>query len=98
MQPEIARMIQEAVMMLIAGSVIALVAYSPLFRALGNRVMHGRLPPPGAPADSSRVDDLSDEMAAVRRQMSETQERLDFAERMLSQQKDRGVLNAGGER
>lgn len=98
MPPEIARIIQEAVMLGLVATTIVLVAYSPVFRAIGNRILHGRIPPPGTPADSGRVDELSDEMAAVRRQLSETQERLDFAERMLAQQKERGALHPGGER
>ena len=36
MPPEIARIIQEAVMMGLVATTIVLVAYSPVFRAIGN--------------------------------------------------------------
>ncbi len=78
----------------IIGATIALVAYSPVFRAIGNRIMHGRSLGPGQPADTSRMDELSDEMNAMRRQLLETQERLDFTERMLAQARERGALGA----
>jgi hypothetical protein len=42
------------------------------------------------PADTeARMDDLGDEVNDLRRQLSETQERLDFAERMLLQERER---------
>jgi hypothetical protein len=37
----------------------------------------------------ARMDDLGDEVNDLRRQLSETQERLDFAERMLLQERGR---------
>lgn len=85
--------IREVITMAIAGVTVALVAYSPVFRALGNRIMHGRTLPPGAPADAGRVDDLSDEMAALRQALHETQDRLEFTERMLAQAQQRGALS-----
>lgn len=36
-----------------------------------------------------RIQELENEMQHVRRELSETQERLDFAERMLAKPKDR---------
>jgi len=39
------------------------------------------------------VDAMRDEMAALRREMDETLNRLDFTERMLGQVKERGLLN-----
>ncbi len=69
-----------------------LVAYSPLPRAIGNRILHGRAPR-GLPSDQvERVDDLSGEVAALRQQLGETQERLDFTERMLAQARQTGAL------
>lgn len=77
---------------------LILIAYSPIFRALGNRIMHGRLPAPGTPqvVDDERVDQLSGEVAALRRELDATHERLDFAERMLAQSKGRAALPAPG--
>lgn len=77
----------------------ALVAF-PIARAIGNRIMHGRVPrglPAGAVDErvDERLDDLSGEVAALRQQLHETQERLDFTERMLAQQKQRDALPPG---
>jgi 5-bromo-4-chloroindolyl phosphate hydrolysis protein len=38
-----------------------------------------------------RIAELENEMAHVRQQLSETQERLDFAERLLAKPKDRAA-------
>jgi uncharacterized protein involved in exopolysaccharide biosynthesis len=68
-----------------------------LAQAISQRIMHGVQPKGGAVSDG-RMDDLSGEVAALRQQLYETQERLDFAERMLARQKDPGALGAGQER
>ena len=81
---------------LITGVVILGVAFSPLFRAMGNRIMHGKEPKTLPPADDARVDDLSAEVAALREQLEATQDRLDFTERLLAQARERGQLGAGG--
>jgi hypothetical protein len=74
---------------------IGVVAYSPIARAIGRRIMHGKTPLPGAaPQDDARLDDLSGEVTALRQAMYEQQERLDFAERLLAQARERGQLNA----
>lgn len=41
-----------------------------------------------------RVAQLESEMQAVREELGETQERLDFTERLLAKQKDTGKLGA----
>ena len=76
----------------VAGTTIFL-AFSPIARAIGNRIMHGKVPPPGAPASPDpRVDDVLDENAMLRRQLDELQERVDFAERALAQGRDKQAL------
>lgn len=87
--------VQELVMFLVFGIMVVGVSFSPIARAVGNRIMHGKMPKPGTPADSARVEDLSEEMVALSRQMDEMQDRLDFAERMLTQAKERGLLGPG---
>jgi len=89
--------IREVITMAIAGATVAIVAYSPIARAIGSRILHGRMPAPGTAADGGRVDYLSDEVAALRQQLLETQERMDFAERLLAQARERGALGAGRE-
>lgn len=90
-------MIENVLEGLITAAAIVLVAYSPVFRALGNRIMHGKVPAPGVPltVDTERVDQLSGDVAALRSQLYEAQERLDFAERMLAQAREKGALPAG---
>lgn len=88
--------VRDIVGMVITGAVIVGVAFSPLFRALGHRIMHGK-PPKVLPAvDDPRVDDLSGEVAALREQLDAALDRLDFTERLLSQARERGQLGAGG--
>jgi hypothetical protein len=91
----------ELLQMLVVGGTFVLLAWSPLPRllaqAFAQRIMHGQTPKEGALADR-RVDDLSGEVEALRRALYETQERLDFAERLLAQQKERGALGPAAER
>jgi len=75
---------------------IGVVAYSPIARAIGNRILHGRMPAPGASAlDEERLDHLSGEMAAMRQHLDETLDRLEFTERMLAQSRERDALPGG---
>ena len=89
-------MLREVLETLIVVAGIVLVAYSPVFRAIGNRIMHGRTLAPGTPqvVEDERVDNLSGEVAALRRELDATHERLDFAERMLAQSRERGAIPA----
>ena len=88
-------MVRDVLEGLIVGVTVIMIAYSPVMRALGNRIMHGRMPAPGStPLPDPRVEDLIDDNAVLRRQVEEMQERVDFAERMLAQAKDRGLLGA----
>lgn len=73
---------------------VGVVAYSPIAKAIGNRILHGKVPLPVTRPDEGRVDDLSGEVAALRQAMYEQQERLDFTERMLAQAREKGLLNA----
>lgn len=79
---------------LIVGATLVGIAFSPLFRALGNRLMHGKTLPPGAVAEDPRVDDLAEDNTMLRRQLAEMEERLEFAERLLAQVKERAALGA----
>ena len=88
-------MVRDVLEGLIVGVTIIMIAYSPVMRALANRIMHGRMPAPGStPLPDPRVEDLIDDNAVLRRQVEEMQERVDFAERMLAQVKERGLLAA----
>jgi len=85
----------ETIQMALAAVAFVVIAYSPIAKAIGNRILHGKLPPPGsAHDDDGRMDLLSGEVAALRQAMYDQQERLDFAERLLAQARERGALNA----
>jgi hypothetical protein len=85
----------ETLQMALAAVTVIIVAYSPIARAIGNRILHGKVPMPGAPPQElGRVDDLSGEVAALRQALYEQQERVDFTERMLAQARERGALSA----
>jgi hypothetical protein len=87
--------IQNVLTALIVGGTLIGIAYSPLFRAFGNRIMHGRTAAPGStPFPDPRLDEVLDDNAMLRRQLDELTERLEFTERMLAQAKDKGLLNA----
>ncbi len=90
--------VRDIVGYLITGAVIVGVAFSPVFKAVGHRIMHGKPPKQVPLGDDPRVDDLSAEVAALREQLDATQERLDFTERLLAQAQQRGQLGAGGGR
>jgi len=49
----------------------------------------------GAPPSQRRVEDLEDRMQMLASQVSELAERLDFAERLLAQARERGSLPKG---
>jgi hypothetical protein len=53
----------------------------------------GRRHPEGTPLDA-QLEALEGELRSVRRDLSETQERLDFAERLLAQSQGRRHLGA----
>lgn len=79
---------------IITGATIVLVAFSPIGRALGHRIMHGKTPLKPE-TDDARVETVGEEVVALRTQLEEMQERMDFAERMLAQARDRGALGPG---
>jgi hypothetical protein len=89
--------IENVITALIVGLTIVGVSFSPLFRALGKRIMHGRVPTPeGTAPPDPRFDDLLDENTVLRRRLAEMEERLDFAERLLAQAKERPAVGPGG--
>ena len=83
---------------IVTGVVILGVAFSPIGRAFAHRIMHGRAPKPSEMGTDPRVDELSGEVAALREQLEQAQERIDFTERLLAQARERGQLGAGNGR
>lgn len=78
------------------GGTLFLLAISPVGRALAFRIRRGG--PEGPDASIRRIQDaqlaLLDELDAVRRELGEVQERLDFAERMLLKGREPEQLGA----
>jgi ubiquinone biosynthesis protein UbiJ len=69
--------------------------YSPLGRALARRVGGDK----GEHAEGvvlAEVDAVREEVQALRHEVGELQERLDFAERLLAQARDQGKIGPGG--
>lgn len=78
--------------LLFGGGTLFLLAISPVGRALAFRIRRGG--PEGPDASLRKMQDaqlaLLDEMDAMRRELAEVQERLDFAERMLLKGREQG--------
>ena len=70
-----------ALILIFGGGAVVAIAFSPIGRALADRLRHGKVPPESnAPA----VDPaLYEELDQLRAEMSELQERVDFTERLL---------------
>lgn len=81
-----------AIILIFGGGTAVLLSFSPIGKALAERIRHGKqmLPPPEAdPA-------VYEELDLLRREMVEVQERLDFAERLLTENRD-NLLERSGE-
>jgi hypothetical protein len=65
----------------------AIIAFSPIGKAIaeGMRARRGLIA-------NEDVEDLRAELQGVREQLSELAERQDFAERLLAQQRDKGLV------
>lgn len=70
---------------LMACGAFAAVALGPIGRAVGRRILQG---PAGPAANDEDVQELRAEVEELRQALSETQDRMDFAERVLSAGKD----------
>ena len=73
--------------MVFGGITLILLAFSPIGRALADRIRHG--------AGGARPDPaMQEELARLRDDVVELQERVDFAERLLAQKSEAGRLPA----
>jgi len=86
--------VQQVLQAVITGVVILGVAFSPLGRAIAHRIQYGKPPRQLEGYSDPRVEDLSGEVVALREQLEATQERMDFAERLLAQAREKGQLGA----
>lgn len=70
-----------AIILIFGGGTAVLLSFSPIGKALAERIRFGRQALPAAETDPA----LYEELDQVRRELSEVHERLDFAERLLAE-------------
>lgn len=87
-----------AIVFIFGGGSLFLLAVSPVGRAIADRIRTGR-----AAGDQDSVRRLQEsqqamleDVEALRQELGEVQERLDFAERLLAQHREAGRLPAAG--
>ena len=73
-----------AIVFLFGGGSIVAVSFSPIGKAFADRVRHGKSPLPAPELDPA----LYHELDQLRTDVSELQERVDFAERLLAKPAD----------
>jgi len=81
-----------AIIFIFGGSTLFLLAVSPVGKALADRIRHGTQP---LGAGGTEPEVLT-ELEQLRHDVGELQERVDFAERLLSQKQAAGELKDGG--
>jgi hypothetical protein len=77
-----------AIIFLFGGGTLFLLSVSPVGRAVAERIRHQGARPGPDPELLAEVD-------ALRAEMSELHERMDFAERLLAQRPEPGKIEAG---
>ena len=70
-----------AIVLIFGGGTLTAISFSPVGRALAERIRGGAGDPAPDPV-------LYEEMERVRKELSELQERVDFAERLLAKQRE----------
>lgn len=73
-----------AIVLIFGGGTAIALAFSPLGKAVADRLRHGKLPVQAPNADPA----IYDELDRLRTDVSELQERVDFAERLLAKPAD----------
>lgn len=80
-----------AIILIFGGGTAVLLSFSPIGRALAERIRHGKQSLPAPELDPAVYEELD----MLRRDMVEVQERLDFAERLLTDKHDNQLKSAG---
>jgi len=87
-----------AIVFLFGGGTVAAIAFSPIGRAIAERIRGKSAGSDEMQADlQAHRDDVQAELEAVRGQVGELAERLVFAERLLAQQREGQRLPRGAE-
>jgi hypothetical protein len=86
-----------AITFLFGGGSLFLLAISPVGRAIADRIRGAGSDLPRGAGEQIRESQIAilEELEALRRDVTEVQERLDFAERILAQQREQGQLPGG---
>jgi hypothetical protein len=84
-----------SIVLVFGGFFSFLLAISPVGKAVAERIRRGG--PDGPDALARRVDNLIDEIEAVRSEVMELGERIDFVERLLPRGSDASVAPRGGD-
>jgi hypothetical protein len=79
-----------AIVLIFGGGTLIAISFSPIGRAIAERIRGTALTSAPDPETLAELDDL-------RGQVAELHERMDFAERMLGQQQDAKALAKGAE-
>ena len=88
-----------AAILIFGGGTVAVLAFSPLGRALANRIQGGARPDDEQLRRVAESNEATlEELEQVRRDLTELQERMDFAERLLARQRETGKLPDGSDR
>lgn len=90
--------VSESVMMvllLIGFTIVAIKVFGPLARAWA-RKLEGRVGDPELRAEVDHLRDQLGEVDGLRTRVQELEERVEFAERLLSQKRDQDLLQRGG--
>jgi hypothetical protein len=81
-----------AIIFIFGGGTLFLLAVSPVGKAIADRIRHGTQPL----GSGGTEPEVLNELEHLRNDVTELQERVDFAERLLSQKQGAGQLPEGG--
>lgn len=77
-----------AIILIFGGGAAAILAYSPVGKALGDRIR-------GASPHAAPDPEVLNELENLRQDVTELQERLEFTERLLAQSRQAGRIGGG---
>jgi len=83
------------IVMVFGTGMVAVVAFSPIGRAISNRI-NRKAGVVDSPELRGAVEDLAERVEGLQQQVAELAERQDFAERMLAKAREKGLPAAGG--
>ena len=79
-----------AIILIFGGGTVAALSFSPLGRALADRIRHG-----GALTGGETDPAVYEELDRLRQELAELQERVDFTERLLAKKTEAGQIEGG---